>query len=160
MPSSKAPERPRAHSRGAHGTGAGGGDGAGESGGGGGGGGGGGDLVKVAFARTQAEAELIQGLLSEAGIPSVLKRSIPLYGMPYMPGPSNVMVAAAAAPRAKEMLRDTFGETEEEEWARVEAEARAARGEGAIVSPVRLGAWVLAAAIGAVALIWVLYELS
>ena len=34
--------------------------------GGGGGGGGGGKLVKVAFARNQAEAEMIQGLLSEA----------------------------------------------------------------------------------------------
>ena len=42
---------------------------------GGGGGGGGGKLVKVAFARNQAEAEMIQGLLLEAGIPSVLKRS-------------------------------------------------------------------------------------
>ena len=43
--------------------------------GGGGGGGGGGKLVKVAFARNQAEAEMLQGLLLESGIPSVLKRS-------------------------------------------------------------------------------------
>ena len=42
--------------------------------GGGGGGGGGGKLVKVAFARNQVEAEMIQGLLGEHGIPSVLKR--------------------------------------------------------------------------------------
>ena len=40
----------------------------------GGGGGGGGKLVKVAFAPSQMEAEMIQGLLSEHGIPSLVKR--------------------------------------------------------------------------------------
>jgi len=31
-------------------------------------------MVKVAFARTQPEAEMLQGLLSEADIPSLLPR--------------------------------------------------------------------------------------
>ena len=34
-----------------------------------------GDLVRVAGARNQAEAELIQGLLLEEGVPSMLRRS-------------------------------------------------------------------------------------
>ena len=46
--------------------------------GGGGGGGGGKTLIKIAFARNQAEAEMLQGLLGEAGIPSVLKAQLRL----------------------------------------------------------------------------------
>ncbi len=34
-----------------------------------------GELVKVAWARNQAEAEFIQGLLLEEGVPSLLRRS-------------------------------------------------------------------------------------
>jgi hypothetical protein len=159
MPSSTSHRSGGTQTRGAHGVGSGGGSG-GEEEGGGGGGGGGGYLVKVAFARTQAEAELIQGLLGEAGIASVLQRSVPLYGMPYMPGPSDVMVVAAVAPRAREVLRDTFGETEEEELQRMEEERRLARGETGVVSPGKLAAWVAAAAAGGIGLIWVLYEIT
>ena len=57
-----------AHSRGSHGGG-----GHKDDGGGGGGGGGGGKLVKVGFAN-EAEAEMLQGLLTESGIPSILNR--------------------------------------------------------------------------------------
>jgi hypothetical protein len=158
MPSSTSHRSGGNATRGAHGAGSGGGPGGEE--GGGGGGGGGGDLVKVAFARTQAEAELIQGLLGEAGIASVLQRSIPLYGMPYMPGPSDVMVVAGVALRAREVLRDTFGETEEEELQNLEQERRLARGETGVVSPGRLAAWVAVAAAGGIALIWILYEMT
>ncbi len=157
MPSSTSHKPPR--SRGAEDSGAGGGRDGGD-GGGGGGGGDGGRLVKVAFARTEAEGELLQGLLREAGIPSVLQRSAPIPGAAYMPGPSNVMVAAEAAPRAREVLRDTFGESEEDELAELEEERRLARGETGVVAPGRLALWVTAAAAGAVALIWVLYELT
>src|SRR5262245_10288331 len=34
-----------------------------------------GELVKVAWARHQAEAELLQGLLLEEGVPSVVRRA-------------------------------------------------------------------------------------
>jgi hypothetical protein len=149
------------HKRGSHHSGAhGGGDGGGTHEGGGGGGGGGGKLVKVAFARNQAEAELLQGLLTEAGIASVLQRSLPLYGSSYMPGPSDVMVTTALAPRAREVLAETFGESEEDEIAEIEGQRRLARGETGVVSPGRLAVWVLAATLAAVILIWALYEVT
>lgn len=76
----------------------------------GGGGGGGGKLVKVAFAPNQMEAEMIQGLLSEHGIPSLVKRG-PGFDVPeFMPvGPRQVFVAEAAAKQAREVLEGTPG---------------------------------------------------
>ena len=76
----------------------------------GGGGGGGGKLVKVAFAPSQVEAEMIQGLLSAHGIPSVLKRG-PGFDVPeFMPvGPRQVFVAEETATRAREVLEGTPG---------------------------------------------------
>ena len=78
--------------------------------GGGGGGGGGGKLVKVAFAPSLVEAEMIQGLLSEHGIPSMLKRG-PGFDVPEFlaVGPRQVFVAEEAAPRAREVLEGTPG---------------------------------------------------
>ena len=55
------------HKRGSHHSGTHGGGGEGSAHEGGGGGGGGGKLVKVAFARNQVEAEMIQGLLQRGG---------------------------------------------------------------------------------------------
>src|SRR3954469_18486019 len=83
-----------------------GGGGPGQGGeGGGGGGGGGGDLIKVAFARNQVEAEMLQGLLSEASIPSVLKRSFGFDNPDFLSsGPRDVMVNAGGAQRAKDVL--------------------------------------------------------
>jgi hypothetical protein len=80
--------------------------------GGGGGGGGDGKLVKVAFAPSQMEAEMIQGLLSEHGIPSLVKRG-PGFDVPeFMPvGPRQVFVAESAAERAREVLEGTPGES-------------------------------------------------
>lgn len=134
-----------------------------EGGGGEGGGGGGGDgnrLVKVAFARTEPEAELIQGLLAEADIPSVLHR-IPLgAGGYYMPGPVNVMVAAEAAPRARQVLAETFVESEDQERLELEEERRLARGETGIVSPGRLAFWIGAILIVVFVLLWALYKLT
>jgi hypothetical protein len=77
----------------------------------GGGGGGGGDrLVKVAFAPSQMEAEMIQGLLSEHGIPSLVKRG-PGFDVPeFMPvGPRQVFVVESVAAQAREVLEGTPG---------------------------------------------------
>jgi Putative prokaryotic signal transducing protein len=73
--------------------------------GGGGGGGGGGKLVKVAFAPNQIEAEMIQGLLSEHGIPSMIKRG-PGFDVPefFAAGPRQVFVAEEAAEDARKVL--------------------------------------------------------
>ncbi len=147
------------HSRGSH-HGAGHG---GEGSGGGGGGGGGGKLVKVAFARNQAEAELLQGLLLESGIPSVLKRSGGFDNPDFLAaGPHDVWVNVQHEEEAKRVLAETMvaGEDEGDERAELEEERRFARGEGTGPSPGRLALWVLIAAILAIALIWVLSEIS
>jgi len=140
--------------------GADGGDGSGHGDeGGGGGGGGGGDLVKVAFARNQVEGEMLQGLLSEAGIPSVLRRSFGFDNPDFLAGgPHDVMVNQAAAKRAREVLAETMVEDEDEERAELEEQRRLARGETGVVSPGRLAFWVGAAVVGAAILIWLLYQ--
>jgi hypothetical protein len=150
---------PSAHRRGAHGGGGahdGGGDG-----GGGGGGGGGGPLVKVAFARNQAEAEMIQGLLSEAGIPSVLHRSGGFDTPEFLAaGPRDVKVVSGLAEKARALLADTMvAEGEDRERTELEEEARLRR-DGTEASAGRLAIWVAAAFLGALILVWVLYQLS
>lgn len=147
------------HQRGAQGGGWGGSRGGGDEGGGGGGGGGDGSrLVKVAFARTEPEAELIQGLLAEADIPSVLHRLPRGVGGYYMPGPVDVMVAAEAALRARQVLAETLVESEDQERLELEEERRLARGETGIVSPGKLAFWILTIAIAAFILLWLLYQ--
>jgi hypothetical protein len=64
-----------------------------------------GDLVRVAGGRNQAEAELIQGLLLEEGVPSVLRRS-PGFDVPdfLAAGPRDVMVPQSGAEPARQVL--------------------------------------------------------
>jgi Putative prokaryotic signal transducing protein len=145
-----------AHQRGSHG----GGDFRGGDEGGGGGGGGD-DLVKVAFARTEPEAEMLQGLLSEAGIPSVLKRSGGFDNPDFLSaGPRDVYVLAARAEEARQVLADTMLEDEGDEVRELEEQRRLARGETGVVSPGRLAFWIGVCALAALALVWVLYEIS
>jgi len=64
-----------------------------------------GDLVRVAGGRNQAEAELIQGLLLEWGVPSVLRRSAGFDVPDFLAaGPRDVMVPEAGAGTAREVL--------------------------------------------------------
>lgn len=144
------------HQRGAHG---GGGDHDRGDEGGGGGGGNGGDLVKVAFARNQVEGEMLQGLLSEAGIPSVLKRSRGFDNPDFLAGgPHDVMVPEGAAQRAREVLAETMIDSEGEERVELEEQRRLARGETGVISPGRLAFWIGVAVVGAFILVWLLYE--
>lgn len=64
-----------------------------------------GALVRVAGGRHQAEAELIQGLLLEEGVPSILRRS-PGFDVPdfLAAGPRDVLVPEAGAEAAREVL--------------------------------------------------------
>jgi hypothetical protein len=64
-----------------------------------------GELTKVAAGRNQAEAELIQGLLLEEGVPSMLKRSAG-FDVPDMlaAGPRDVLVPRSGAEVAREVL--------------------------------------------------------
>src|ERR1700710_1449852 len=148
---------PSAHNRGAHG----GGDGSHDDEHGGGGGGGG-KLVKVAFARNQAEAEMIQGLLLEGGIPSVLKRSRGFDAPEFMAaGPHAVTVISGHAHKDKTLLADTITENESDEEAELRDESRLRRGGPTTEpSPARLALWIGAALVAAAVIVWVLYQLS
>jgi hypothetical protein len=64
-----------------------------------------GDLVRVAGGRNQAEAEFIQGLLLEEGVPSLLRRSRGFDVPDYLAaGPRDVMVPASGVPTARDVL--------------------------------------------------------
>jgi hypothetical protein len=64
-----------------------------------------GPLVRVATARNQAEAELMEGLLLEEGIPSLVRRTggfdVPDF---LASGPRELLVPAAGAELARELL--------------------------------------------------------
>lgn len=64
-----------------------------------------GDLVQVASARNQPEAEFIQRLLLEEGVPSLLRRTRG-FDVPEMlaAGPRDVMVPASGVPTARDVL--------------------------------------------------------
>jgi hypothetical protein len=64
-----------------------------------------GEPVKIAYARNQAEAELIQGLLLEWGVPSVLRRTAGFDVPDFLAaGPRDVLVPEAGAETAREVL--------------------------------------------------------
>ncbi len=64
-----------------------------------------GPLVRVAGARNQAEAEFIQGLLLEEGIPSMLRRTAGFDVPDFLAaGPRDVMVPEAARAASREVL--------------------------------------------------------
>jgi len=69
-----------------------------------------GKLVKVAWASQQAEAELIQGLLREHGIPSLAKRDT--WDVPEFlaAGPRQILVEEGLAEQAREVLEGAEGE--------------------------------------------------
>ncbi len=70
-----------------------------------------GKLVKVAYGQNQVEAEMIQGLLSEHGIPSMLRRA-PGFDIPEFltAGPHHVLVPETVFEEAREVLEGTPGE--------------------------------------------------
>jgi hypothetical protein len=63
------------------------------------------DLVKIAYARDQSEAEFLQGLLRDADVGSVVRRA-PGFDVPEFlaAGPRDVLVAASDVPVAREVL--------------------------------------------------------
>ena len=67
-----------------------------------------GPLVRVASARHQAEAELIQGLLLEEGVPSMVKRTMGFDVPDFLAsGPRDIFVPASGADTAREVLATT-----------------------------------------------------
>ena len=65
------------------------------------------DLVKVAYASDEAEAELLQGLLRLSDVESVVRRA-PGFDVPdfLAAGPREVLVAASDVPAARDILRE------------------------------------------------------
>jgi hypothetical protein len=65
-----------------------------------------GALVRVAAARNQAEAELVQGMLLEEGVPSLMRRSggfdVPDF---LASGPRDILVPASGAAAARDILQ-------------------------------------------------------
>jgi len=67
-----------------------------------------GDLVRVAGGRHLAEAELIQGMLLEEGVPSILRRSAGFDVPDFLAaGPRDVLVPQAGAHIARDVLLET-----------------------------------------------------
>lgn len=106
-----------------------------------------GEPVKVAFARHQAEAELIQGLLLEEGIPSFLKRTRGFDVPDFLAaGPRDVLVPEAGAEAARTAL------------SQVESDGEPVEADDA--SPGWLLAWILVGLLVAAGIVWVLYQVS
>jgi Putative prokaryotic signal transducing protein len=99
-----------------------------------------GRLVRVAGARNQAEAEFIQGLLLEEGVPSMLRRSAGFDVPDFLAaGPRDILVPETALATAREVLLE--GELiSEEPPARVVAPARLLAG---LLVALALGALVV-----------------
>jgi hypothetical protein len=103
-----------------------------------------GDLVRVAGARHQAEAELVQGMLLEEGIPSMLRRTRG-FDVPDMlaAGPRDVMVPASGAAAAREvLLQAELIEDEPAASQAVDSPARLLVGLLAFIALVGVIAWV------------------
>lgn len=106
-----------------------------------------GQLVRVAGGRNQAEAELIQNLLLEEGVPSMLRRSAG-FDVPDMlaAGPRDVLVPESGAEVARDLL--------------LEADMAAQPGAMDRPNPVKLLAWFVAAALVTTVICWGLIELA
>jgi len=101
-----------------------------------------GDLVRVAGARNQAEAEFIQGMLLEEGIPSVQRRSRGFDVPDFLAaGPRDVLVPASGADVARDvLLQSDLGSTLPASG--VDAPARVLAGVLLAVALVALIAWL------------------
>ena len=110
-----------------------------------------GDPVKVAFARNLAEAQLIQGILLEEGIPSFERRTRGFDVPDFLAaGPRDILVPQAGYEAARDLLADTGEHL-------VDAPAPGSQdGE----RPLRLLVGMLAALAVAAALAWAVSELA
>ena len=102
-----------------------------------------GELVRVVSAQHQAEAEMVQGILLEEGIPSMTRRSAG-FDVPDMlaAGPRDVMVPASGAGPAREVLLEAELLTERPPVRAVERPERLLAVLCAVVALVALIAWI------------------
>jgi hypothetical protein len=110
-----------------------------------------GDLVRVTGGRHLAEAELIQGILLEQGIPSVLRRTRGFDVPDFLAaGPRDVLVPESGYATARELLLGADLLTAEEPTDSLPG----------IGSPSRLAVGILVAVALAALLVFVLYQLT
>jgi hypothetical protein len=68
-----------------------------------------GDLVRVGYARNQAESDLLQNMLLEEGIPSMTKRTAGFDVPDFLAaGPRDIYVPASGAAPAREFLNEVW----------------------------------------------------
>lgn len=107
-----------------------------------------GELVRVTGGRNLADSEMIQGILLDQGIPSVLRRTRGFDVPDFLAaGPRDVLVPESGYQAARQLLAGA-------ELLTAEAEPGSLPGIG---SPGRLAAWLLAAVLLAGVLVWLLY---
>jgi hypothetical protein len=103
--------------------------------------------VRVAGARNQAEAEFIQSLLLEEGVPSLVRRSAGFDVPDFLAaGPRDVLVPEAGVATAREVL--------------LQAELISDRPTRAVVAPVRLLAGLMVAFMIGLIVMWLVFELT
>jgi hypothetical protein len=106
-----------------------------------------GPLVKVAGARNQAEAEFIQALLREEGVPSMTRRSAGFDVPDFLAaGPRDVLVPSSAELLAREVL--------------MEAELLSDEPVRPPVKPLRLLGWLLVALAAGAVVVWIVLALA
>jgi hypothetical protein len=107
-----------------------------------------GGLIRVAGGRNQAEAELIQGILLEEGIPSIQKRTRGFDVPDFLAaGPRDILVPESAYEAARELL--------------VGSDLASGNGSRPVeveTPPVRLAAYLLVALALAALIVWGLYQ--
>ena len=116
-----------------------------------------GELVRIAGGRNLAEAELIQGILLEEGIPSMQRRTRGFDVPDFLAaGPRDILVPESAAEDARSLLSDA----EVAAGGDTNGAGRDPLGTDAGPAPVKLLAWILVAlAIGS-AVFGLIYALT
>jgi ribosomal protein L37E len=106
-----------------------------------------GQLVRVVGARNQAEAEFIQSLLLEEGVPSVLRRSAGFDVPDFLAaGPRDILVPESGVPTARQVL--------------LQAELVSETPQRVTVSPTRLLASLLLALLVGALVVWGISQLA
>ena len=112
-----------------------------------------GRLVEVVQARNLAEAELVQLLLLEEGVPSILRRSAGFDVPDFLAaGPRDVLVAESGAATAREVLFDAGMISSPDGDARAVAAVRPA--------PLRLLAGLLIALVVGMLIVWLIWLIT
>ena len=120
-----------------------------------------GELVKVTGARNLADGEMIQAILLDQGIPSMLRRSRGFDVPDFLAGgPRDVLVPESGYEAARELLRGADQARARSPAATDLAAEGSSQSLPGIGSPLRLAAGVLIAVALAAGVVYALYQLT